>query len=279
MFLSTLSEFIRRFLRYPTLSYIACSGAWRNWSTLHCRNHGRPTSGIVGDRWVSEFLNSTATKHRSVWSVNPHSHTGYSEESNAGQLVSEVLRGEFQTPKQVRFQLLDCAKLCQTVLNYAKLLSCSNLLNARAYWQSTQQSIQLSQGSPGVRSTHRGKRSTKPGIGSRWSRFKMVEAPNVVQMWQYVTITDPQISHVIWVIWCKYGAKNGSSNRSTHWTPAEKSHEMIGQWSHAGEAAVANRINLEQGKCSIYFNIYIFFKYIYIYIYYVYTNTYIYIYR
>ena len=220
MFLSTLSEFIRRFLRYPTLSYIACSGTWRNLSTLHCRNHGWPTSGIVGDRWGSEFLNSTATKHRSVWSVNPHSHTGYSEESNAGQLVSEVLRGEFQTPKQVRFQLLDSAKLCQTVLNYAKLLNCSNLLNAKAYWQSTQQSTQLSQGSPGVRSTHRGKRSTKPGIGSLWSRFKTVETPNVVQMWQYVTITDPQISHVIWVIWCKYGVKNGSSNRSTRWTPA-----------------------------------------------------------
>ena len=45
---------------------------------------------------------------------------------------------------------------------------------------------------------------------------------------------------------------------------------MIGQWSHAGEAAVANRINLEQGKCSIYFNIYIYkciYKYIYIYTY------------
>lgn len=192
MFLSTLSEFIRRFLRYPTLSYIACSGTWRNLSTLHCRNHGWPTSGIVGDRWGSEFLNSTATKHRSVWSVNPHSHTGYSEESNAGQLVSEVLRGEFQTPKQVRFQLLDSAKLCQTVLNYAKLLNCSNLLNAKAYWQSTQQSTQLSQGSPGVRSTHRGKRSTKPGIGSLWSRFKMVEAANVVQMWQYVTSLIPK---------------------------------------------------------------------------------------
>ena len=89
-----------------------------------------------------KFLNSTVTTHRSV---TPHSHTGYSKESNAGQFVGKVLRGEFQMSKQVPFQLLHI------------VLYCVKLLNA----------VNTAGTSPGVRSKHRGKRSTKPGIGSR----------------------------------------------------------------------------------------------------------------